>query len=105
MIESSSRRKIAVIIAKDDLSYIMKMEENEDQTLKNLKVCRNIIDGFVKEYQGRIFNIAGDSIFVDLQSTFEVVICGSESQNTIKKRNNFVEPRRSHDSERSLIHF
>ncbi|GIT04117.1 MAG: hypothetical protein CM1200mP28_13760 [Deltaproteobacteria bacterium] len=35
------------------------MEENEEQTLKNLKVCRNIIDGLVEEYHGRIFNTAG----------------------------------------------
>jgi len=90
MAESSPRRKIAVILATDVVGYSTKMEENEDQTLKNLKVCRSIIDGLVKEYHGRIFNTAGDSVLVEFQSAVEAVICGSEFQNTIKERNNAV---------------
>ena len=66
------------------------MEENEDQTLKNLKVCRSIIEGLVKEYHGRIFNTAGDSVLAEFQSGVEAVICASEFQNTIKERNNSV---------------
>ena len=50
MAESSLRRKIAVILATDVVGYSTKMEENEDQTLKNLKVCRYIIDGLVDEH-------------------------------------------------------
>jgi adenylate cyclase len=90
MAESSPRRKIAVILATDVVGYSTKMEENEDQTLKNLKVCRNIIDGLVDEHHGRIFNTAGDSVLADFQSAVEAVICASEFQNTIKERNNSV---------------
>ena len=50
MAESNPRRKLAVILATDVVGYSTKMEENEDQTLKNLKVCRNIIDGLVEEH-------------------------------------------------------
>jgi len=88
--KSSPRRKIAVILATDVVGYSVKMEDNEDQTLKNLKVCRSIIDGLVEEYHGRIFNTAGDSVLVEFQSAVEAVICGSEFQNTIKERNNSV---------------
>ena len=90
MAESSPRRKLAVILATDVVGYSTKMEENEDQTLKNLKVCRSIIDGLVEEYHGRIFNTAGDSVLADFQSAVEAVICASEFQNTIKERNNSV---------------
>ncbi len=90
MAESSPRRKLAVILATDVVGYSTKMEENEDQTLKNLKVCRSIIDGLVEEYHGRIFNTAGDSVLVEFQSAVEAVICGSEFQNTINERNNSV---------------
>jgi len=90
MAESRPRRKIAVILATDVVGYSTKMEENENQTLKNLKVCRSIIDGLVEEYHGRIFNTAGDSVLVEFQSAVEAVICGSEFQNTIKERNNSV---------------
>ena len=90
MTESSPRRKLAVILATDVVGYSTKMEENEDQTLNNLMVCRSIIDGLVEEYHGRIFNTAGDSVLVEFQSAVEAVICGSEFQNTIKERNNSI---------------
>jgi len=90
MAESSPRRKLAVILATDVVGYSTKMEENEDQTLKNLKACRNIIDLLVDEHHGRIFNTAGDSVLAEFQSAVEAVICASEFQKTIKERNNSV---------------
>jgi len=90
MSESNPRRKIAVILATDVVDYSTKMEENEEQTLKNLNVCRNIVEGLVNEHHGRIFNTAGDSVLVEFQSAVEAVICGSEFQNTIRERNNSV---------------
>ncbi len=90
MSESKSERKVAVIFATDVVSYSTMMEKNEDQTLKNLKSCRNIFEGLIKEYHGRIFNTAGDSVLAEFQSAVEAVICASEFQKTIKERNNSV---------------
>ena len=90
MAETKTERKVTVILATDVVGYSVKIEENEDQTLKNLKVCRGIIEGLVKEHHGRIFNTAGDSVLAEFQSAVEAVICGSEFQNTIKERNNSV---------------
>ena len=39
MAETKSERKVAVILATDVVGYSSKMEENEVQTLKNLKAC------------------------------------------------------------------
>jgi TolB-like protein/class 3 adenylate cyclase len=89
-IMAKTERKVTVILATDVVGYSVKMEENEDQTLKNLKVCRNIIDGLVEEHHGRIFNTAGDSVLAEFQSAVEAVICASEFQSTIKERNNSV---------------
>ena len=52
MAESSPRRKLAVILATDVVGYSTKMEEDEDQTLNNLMVCRSIIDGLEKNITG-----------------------------------------------------
>ena len=90
MVDPSPRRKLAVILVTDVVGYSSMMEENEDQTLKNLKACRNIIEGLVDEHHGSIFNTAGDSILAEFQSAVEAVICGSEFQSTIKERNNSI---------------
>ena len=85
-----SERKVAVILATDVVGYSSMMEENEDQTLKNLKACRSIIEGLVEENHGRIFNTAGDSVLAEFQSAVEAVICASEFQKIIKERNDSV---------------
>ena len=90
MAETKTERKVAVILATDVVGYSGMMEENEEQTLKNLKVCRGIIEGLVNEHHGRIFNTAGDSVLAEFQSAVEAVICASEFQKTIKERNNSV---------------
>ncbi|MGE4635063.1 MAG: adenylate/guanylate cyclase domain-containing protein [Arenicellales bacterium] len=90
MAETKSERKVTVILATDVVGYSSMMEENEDQTLKNLKACRNIIEGLINEHHGRIFNTAGDSVLAEFQSAVEAVICASEFQKTIKERNNSV---------------
>ncbi|MDP6092464.1 MAG: adenylate/guanylate cyclase domain-containing protein [SAR324 cluster bacterium] len=90
MEDPSPRRKLAVILVTDVVGFSSMMEENEDQTLKNLKACRKIIDGLVDEHHGSIFNTAGDSVLAEFQSAVEAVICGSEFQNTIKERNNSI---------------
>ena len=48
MAESKIERKVTVILATDVVGYSIKMEENEEQTLKNLKVCRGIIEGWLR---------------------------------------------------------
>ncbi len=90
MAETKTERKVTVILATDVVGYSTMMEENEEQTLANLKACRSIIDGLIKEHHGRIFNTAGDSVLAEFQSAVEAVICASEFQNTIKERNNSV---------------
>ena len=52
MAESKPRRKLAVILATDVVGYSTKMEENEDQTLKNLKACQNIISSIPTKFIG-----------------------------------------------------
>ena len=84
MAETKTERKVTVILATDVVGYSVKMEENEDQTLKNLKVCRGIIEELVNEHHGRIFNTAGDSVLAEFQSAVETVICASEFQRSVQ---------------------
>jgi adenylate cyclase len=80
-------RKLAVIFATDVVGYSRAMEIDEDQTLSNLKACRNILDDLFREHGGRIFNTAGDSVLAEFASAVSAVICASEFQALIKERN------------------
>ena len=97
MSDERVQRKVTVILAADVVGYSTMMEGNEEQTLKNLKACRAIIDGLISEYHGRIFNTAGDSVIAEFQSAVDAVVCASEFQKAIRQRNDAnVEPDQMH---------
>ena len=62
MTDEKIDRKIAVIFATDVVGYSTSMEYDEVQTLKNLRVCKNILKDLFLQHGGRVFNTAGDSI-------------------------------------------
>ena len=80
-------RKIAVIFATDVVGYSKSVEKNEDQTIKNFRVCKKILEDLFKEHDGRIFNTAGDSVLAEFSSAVSAVICATEFQRLIKERN------------------
>ena len=90
MSEEKVFRKIAVIFVTDVVNFSTLMEQNEEQTLKNLKACRQILDNLFREHSGRIFNTAGDSVLAEFHSAVSAVICASEFQKLISERNNSV---------------
>ena len=87
MVEENSDRKIAVIFATDVVGYSKAIENNETQTLKNLKECRNILDNLILKHKGRIFNTAGDSVLAEFSSAVSAIECATLFQKIIKDRN------------------
>ena len=90
MNEDKVFRKIAVIFVTDVVNFSTLMEQDEEQTLRNLKACRQILDNLFKEHSGRIFNTAGDSVLAEFHSAVSAVICASEFQKLISERNGSV---------------
>ena len=80
-------RKIAVIFATDVVGYSKSVEINEEQTIKNFRACKAILENLFREYDGRIFNTAGDSVLAEFSSAVSAVICAAEFQKLIKERN------------------
>jgi adenylate cyclase len=80
-------RKIAVIFVADVVNFSKAMELDEDQTLKNFRFCRSILDNLFAEHGGRIFNTAGDSILAEFASAVSAAICASEFQKLVQERN------------------
>ena len=87
MTEDQIIRKIAVIFVTDVVNFSTLMEKNENSTLRSLRACREIMDQLFKKYDARIFNTAGDSVLAEFQSAVTAVICATEFQKMINKRN------------------
>ena len=93
MEENEVNRKIAVIFATDVVGYSTAMEENEVQTLNNLRTCRKILEDLFQQHGGRIFNTAGDSVLAEFSSAVSAVVCAVEFQNLIQARNKTSNPK------------
>ena len=93
MKENEVNRKIAVIFATDVVGYSTAMEENEVQTLNNLRACRKILEDLFQQHGGRVFNTAGDSILAEFSSAVSAVVCAVEFQNLIQARNKTSNPK------------
>ncbi len=89
---SKVKRKLTTILATDCVGFSKRMDENEELTLENLKACRSIIDPQIKEFGGRIFYTAGDSVIAEFESPVECVNAAIGFQKAINDRNNIIAP-------------
>ena len=58
---NSQKRKLTTILAMDVVNYSKKMAVDDEGTLKQLSVCKKIIEKTITLAEGRIFNTAGDA--------------------------------------------
>ena len=87
MTDTTPRRKLAAILAADVVGFSLKMGENENRTLKNLKACRSITDESIRTHHGRIFTTAGDSVIAEFASPVDAIVAAVEFQKSIMARN------------------
>ena len=80
-------RKLSTILAADVVGFSKMMETDEVATLKLLKKRRQIIDGIISEYDGKIFGSAGDSIIVEFASPIKATECGVKFQGKMQALN------------------
>ena len=80
-------RKLAVILATDCVGFSKMMDKNEELTLQNIKLCRQIIDPIIEENGGRIFHTAGDSVIAEFNSVVDAVNAAIEFQKMLHERN------------------
>jgi adenylate cyclase len=71
------------------------MEADEDGTLARLKTHRlELIDPSIAKYRGRIIKTTGDGMLVEFQSVVDAVVCATEIQRRMARRNADVSPAR-----------
>src|SRR5688572_4704338 len=81
------QRRMAAILAADVVGYSRLIGKDEEMTLATLKAYREVIDGVIAEYEGRVFGSAGDGVIAEFASPVEAVRCATEIQLELGKRN------------------
>lgn len=81
-------KKLTTILCSDVIGYSKMMGEDETGTLQKLEQCRNIIDPSIKEFNGRIFNTAGDAVLAEFPAATDALKCAFSIQNKIRELGN-----------------
>ena len=81
------KRKIAAIVAADVAGYSRLVAEDEEATIGRLAAYRDIYDDIVRQYGGRIFNTAGDSVLSEFESAVEAVRAAIDIQEALRTQN------------------
>ncbi|MGQ0672856.1 MAG: tetratricopeptide repeat protein [Hyphomicrobium sp.] len=80
-------RKIAAILAADIAGYSRLVSEDEEEAVRRLASYRAVFDDFIKRFNGRIFNTAGDAVLAEFPSAVDAVRCAVDVQESLRARN------------------
>src|SRR6185312_15957903 len=88
-------RRLAAVFAADMVGYSRLMEADENGTLARLKTHRiELIDPMITKNRGRLIKTSGDGMLVEFQSVADAVVCATEIQRRMARRNADVSPAR-----------
>ncbi|MAZ03021.1 MAG: adenylate cyclase [Sneathiella sp.] len=69
----NQQRRLVTIMVADIVGYSRMMEQAEETAALHLDICQNLITKTVAEYDGRIFNRAGDAALAEFASPINAV--------------------------------
>ena len=78
------------VLAGDVVGYSRLVGTDEEQTIQNWTACREYICEVVSDYQGRLFNTAGDSLVFEFASVLDALRCAVEIQRFLRDVNSGV---------------
>jgi adenylate cyclase len=88
-------RRLAAVLAADMVGYSRLMEADERGTLARLKTHRiELIDPAIAKNRGRVIKTTGDGLLVEFHSVVDAVLCATEVQRRMARRNADVSPAR-----------
>ena len=73
-------RKITVILATDVAAYSKHVEQDESLTIKTYSEREVVLLKLIKDFRGRVFNTAGDSVLAEFASAVDAVECAAAFQ-------------------------
>ena len=81
------KRKLTAIMSADVKGYSRLMGEDEEGTLRILNEYKEVMEGLIQQYRGRVVGSGGDSLLADFASVVDAVQCGVEIQQVLKAKN------------------
>jgi adenylate cyclase len=84
LIDSGSRQRLAAILAADVVSYSRLMAADEHATVAALDAARAIFRSRIESSQGRVIDMAGDSVLAVFDSTIGAVSAALAVQQTLE---------------------
>ena len=88
MVEPSTNRRLAAILAADVAGYSRLMGADEDGTLARLTAHRReLFDPAIAKHRGRVVKTTGDGLLAEFASVVDAVRCAAEVQAGMAERN------------------
>ena len=87
MAPENFKRKLTAILSADVKGYSRLMGEDEEGTIRTLKVYLEVLAGFIQQHQGRIVATGGDSVLAEFSSVVDAVRCAVDIQKELQERN------------------
>ncbi len=81
------KRKLTAILSADVKGYSRLIGEDEEGTIRTLKVYMEVITDFIQQHWGRVVNTAGDNVLAEFASVVDAVRCAVGIQEELKERN------------------
>ena len=80
-------RKLAAIFSTDVKGYSRLMGDDEEATIRTIKVYREVISGLIEQHHGRVVDSPGDNMLAEFPSAVDAVKSSVAIQHELKTRN------------------
>ena len=87
-------RKLAAIFSTDVKGYSRLMGDDEEATIRTIKVYREVISGLIEQHHGRVVDSPGDNMLAEFASAVDAVQASVAIQKELAKRNAELEAHR-----------
>ena len=81
------KRKLTAILSADVKGYSRLMGEDEEWTVRTLKVYKDLMGSLFQQHRGRVVDATGDNLMAEFASVVDAVECAIEIQKKLKNKN------------------
>ena len=84
------KRKLTAILSADVKGYSRLMGEDEEWTVRTLKVYKDVMGSLIQQHRGRVVDSTGDNLMAEFASVVDAVQCAVEIQQVLRAKNALI---------------